>query len=46
MLEYDYPIYNVLGEDAPDGMWKRLAEEFGLDNISSVDIGLGGSYDK
>ena len=46
MLEYDHPIYSVLGEDAPDDMWKRLAEEFGLDNISSVDIGLGGSYDK
>ncbi len=40
MLDYDYPIWNVLGLDAPDAMWDELAEMVGLLSVLSVDIGL------
>ena len=38
MLEYDYPVWSVLGEDAPDDMWNSLAYKFGLGSISAADI--------
>ena len=38
MLEYDYPVWHVLGEDAPDEMWKDLGRKFGLEHVCSVDL--------
>ena len=38
MLEYDYPVWRVLGEDAPDAMWEDLGRKFGLESVCSVDI--------
>lgn len=38
MLDYWYPLYTVLGEDAPQGMWNELARMVGLDNVISVDL--------
>lgn len=38
MLKHDYPIYATLGEDAPDEMWRELADEYGLSSVSSVDL--------
>lgn len=38
MLDYDYPIYRTLGEDAPDAMWERLGAFYGLKTITSVDL--------
>lgn len=38
MLEYDYPMYSVLGLDAPVGMWNALARLIGLDYAFSADI--------
>ena len=38
MLDYDYPIYRTLGEDAPDAMWERLGAFYGLKSVCSVDL--------
>ena len=38
MLDYWYPAYKVLEEDAPQGMWDELARLVGLDEVISVDI--------
>ena len=38
MLKWDYPIFRVLKEDAPQGMWDELAREFGLASVSDVDL--------
>lgn len=38
MLDYNYPVWRVLEEDAPDGMWKDLDFKFGLAHVSSVDL--------
>lgn len=38
MLEYDYPVWSVLEEDAPDAMWEDLGRKFGLTHICSADI--------
>jgi len=38
MLEYNYPMYAVLEEDAPIDMWDDIAAWFGLGSVSSVDI--------
>lgn len=38
MMKHDYPIYATLGEDAPDEMWRELADEYGLGSVSSVDL--------
>ncbi len=37
-LEYGYHVWNILGEEAPIGMWDELAEHFGLDAVGSVDL--------
>ena len=37
-LRYEYPIWNVLEQDAPTTMWDNLAREFGLKTVSSVDL--------
>ena len=38
MLDYDYPIFAVLGDDAPDAMWNEMALELGLETVTSVDL--------
>lgn len=38
MLDYDYPLYEAMGEDAPTAMWQALGRHFGLANVSSIDI--------
>ena len=38
MLKYEYPVYKVLEEDAPQAMWDELAEMVGLGEVYSVDL--------
>ena len=38
LLEYDYPVWRVLDEDAPDAMWEDLGRKFGLEHVCSVDL--------
>ena len=38
MLEYNYPVWNILMEDAPDAMWRELARKYGIAVVSSVDL--------
>ena len=37
-VNYDYALYRVLGEDAPDAMWEDLGRKFGLEHICSADL--------
>lgn len=37
-LWYDYATIRVLGEDAPDNMWKSIADLVGLDTVYGVDL--------
>lgn len=38
MLDYNYPVWRILEEDAPDGMWEELGRKFGLKTVCSVDL--------
>ena len=38
MLDYWYPVYKVLEEDAPQAMWDELAEMVGLGEVYGGDI--------
>ena len=38
LLKYDFPIYEVLGDEAPQGMWDDLAEQFGVGAVTSFDL--------
>lgn len=38
LLDYWYPVYKVLEEEAPQGMWDELARLVGLDSVFSVDL--------
>lgn len=38
MLEYNYPTYSILEEDAPQEMWDELARIVGLGNVLEVDM--------
>ena len=38
MLDYQYPLYKVLQEDAPQGMWDELARMTGLYSVCTVDL--------
>lgn len=40
MLRYDYPVWHMLEEDAPDEMWDEIARLVGFERASSVDIDL------
>lgn len=40
MLRYDYPVWHVLEEDAPEEMWDEIARLVGFEHVSSVDIDL------
>ncbi len=37
-VDYDYALYRVLGEDAPDAMWEDLGRKFGLEHARSADL--------
>ena len=37
-LEYNYPVWHVLEEDYPDGMWEDLGRKFGLETVCSMDL--------
>lgn len=37
-LEYDYPTWNIIEDDAPTEMWAALARKFGVKSVSSVDL--------
>ena len=38
MLDYWYPVYWILEEEAPQGMWDDMAEMVGLKNVAAVDL--------
>ena len=38
LVRWDYPLYQILEEDAPQEMWDELAEHFGLETVSSFDL--------
>ena len=38
MLDYDYPTWRILGEDAPVEMWEALGRKFGVKIVSLVDL--------
>ena len=37
-LEYNYPVWHILQQDYPDGMWKDLGRKFGLATVCSMDL--------
>lgn len=37
-LEYDFPTWVTLGDDAPTGMWDELASICGIKEVCSVDF--------
>ena len=37
-LEYNYPVWHILGQDYPDGMWEDLGRKFGLATVCSIDL--------
>ena len=38
MLDYNYPTWKVLEEDSPTEMWSSLADLYGLESVSSIDL--------
>lgn len=38
LLEYNYPVWKVLGDESPDAMWGDLGRMVGLACVSSVNI--------
>ena len=38
VLDYNYPVWHILGEDYPDGMWEDLGRKFGLATVCSIDL--------
>lgn len=37
-LNYDYHIYHLLLDDAPNEMWEELGRFYGLETVSGVDL--------
>ena len=37
-LEYNYPVWHILEQDYPDGMWEDIGRKFGLAAASSMDL--------
>ena len=37
-LEYNYPVWHILQQDYPDGMWEDLGRKFGLETVCSIDL--------
>lgn len=38
ILSWNYPTYEILGEEAPTEMWQELAEHFGIKTVNSFDL--------
>ena len=38
VLKYDFPVWKVLEEDAPEKMWVELGETFGLKIVTGFDL--------
>lgn len=38
ILEYDFPTTEILGQEAPQGMWDALGRHFGLSEVYSFDL--------
>ena len=38
ILRYDYPVWHVIGEEAPDEIWEELGRKFGLSVVNSFDL--------
>ena len=38
LLDWEYPTYRILENDAPEGMWEELGRHFGLSSVSSFDL--------
>lgn len=38
MLDFQHPLFKVLGEDSPQEMWDELARLVGLERVYSVDM--------
>ena len=38
MLDFQHPLFKVLGEDSPQDMWDELARMVGLESVYSVDM--------
>ena len=38
ILEYNYPVWHILGQDYPDGMWEDLGRKFDLATVCSIDL--------
>jgi len=38
MLDYDFPVYQVLDEEASPDMWNTMARMAGLESASGVDL--------
>lgn len=37
-IEYNYPVWSILEEESPIGLWDDLARFYGLETVSSVDL--------
>ena len=37
-LEYNYPVWHILEQDYPDGMWEDIGRKFGLAVACSMDL--------
>lgn len=37
-VDYNYVLYRVLGEDAPDAMWEDLGRKFDLEYVCSAGL--------
>lgn len=38
VLDYNYPVWHILGENYPDGMWENSGRKFGLATVCSIDL--------
>ena len=38
LLDWEYPTYKILEDDAPEGMWEELGQHFGLSSVNSFDL--------
>lgn len=37
-LEYNYPVWSILEEEPPEGIWEDLARLYGLETVYAVDL--------
>ena len=38
MLDYNYPLFNIMSKELPQEMWDKMAHEVGLESVFDVDI--------